>query len=377
MDRFSHLELRTLIEQSKGQCISIYLPTHRVKEEAQQDPIRLKNLLRQVERTLADRGLEPAMAREVLEPALGLLDDRSFWQRQGDGLALFLRPGFMRSFRLPLRFEERATVADQFCLQPLFPVLTGDGDFYLLALSQRAPRLFKGSRFQFDEVPLKNVPAGIAEVTQNVERQRAISMHSGGGRGLFHGHGDAGDLKRDALLDYFRQVNRGVRETLGDSWAPLLLAGVESQFPLYREVNTYTHLLETGIPGNPDEATAEDLHHQGWELVAPLFRREQQEAAAAYERLVGAGRAVGSVASVLQAAAHGRVESLFIPAGRSVWGRFDAESGEVVIAGEQEAGSVDLLNLAAIYTYQQKGAVYAVPPHQIPSNEEVAAVLRY
>jgi hypothetical protein len=279
----------------------------------------------------------------------------------------------MRSFRLPLRFEERVTLSRQFCLQPLFPLLTGDGEFFLLSLSQKAPRLFRGSRFQFEEVALKNVPAGLTEVTAHVERQRVAQVRGG----LYYGLGDAGQIKRNALIDYFRQVNRGVREALGSERAPLVLAGVESQFPLYREVNTYPHLADQGVGGNPGDLSLEDLHQLGWEIVAPLFRREQREAAATYERLAGTGRTAGAIAAILPAAHHGRVESLFVPVGRPAWGRFEPDTGAVALTEGPEPGSEDLLNLAAIYTYRNKGAVYAVHPDQVPGNERAAAVLRY
>ncbi|MFZ5815620.1 MAG: hypothetical protein ACOY93_10020 [Bacillota bacterium] len=377
MDRFSHDELRSLIEESRGQCVSLYLPTHRVKEEAQQDPIRLKNMLREVERRLSG-SMESTVLDEMLRPAFALLDDRRFWQVQEGGLALFLRPGFMRYFRLPVRFEERIVVATHFQLQPLFPLLTGDGEFYLLALSHKAPRLFRGSRFEFEEVPLKNAPASLAEATRFTQRQKQLQMHSvPGGRGMYHGHGDPGDLRRDDLVEYFRQLNRSIRETLPFDRTPLVLAGVDSHFPIYREVNTHPRLVAEGVAGNPDDAQPEDLHHQAWEAVAPLFRQEQESALAAFERLAGTDRVASALATILPAACHGRVESLFLAAGRSVWGQFDPESGEVRLTEEEEPGSEDLLNLAAIHTYLQKGAVFAVPPDRVPGQADLAAVMRY
>ena len=377
MDRFSHTELRSLIEHSQRDSVSIYLPTHRVREEAQQDPIRLKNLLREAERRLVERGVEAAAARGALQPAFELMEDRLFWQHQRHGLALFLSKGFMRYFRLPIRFEERVVVSDQFCLHPLFSLLNGDGDFYLLALSLNETRLFRGSRFHFERMELKGAPGSLDEVTARYELQQQIQVHSGGRGDLRFGHGDPKDIKKDFLVKYFREVDNAVRETLGQERTPLVLAGVESNMPLYREVNTYANLVEEVVPGNPDELHSDDLHRQAWEVIAPRFRQRQNEAAAAYERLAGTGRTSGSITSILPAAYHGRVESLFIPAGRSIWGRFDPETGAVDLTGEQGPDAVDLTNLAAVHTYMQKGAVYVVEPSKIPWNEEVAAVFRY
>ena len=100
MDVLSRDELKTLIEASESPCVSLFLPTHRAGPEIQQDPIRLKNLLRQAEEGLAARGLRDREIRDLLAPAEQLLPERPFWQNQSDGLALFRSPALFRT--LPL-----------------------------------------------------------------------------------------------------------------------------------------------------------------------------------------------------------------------------------------------------------------------------------
>ena len=45
MDIFTRSELEQLMRKEQQWCVSIYMPTHRTGSEAQQDPVRLKNLL--------------------------------------------------------------------------------------------------------------------------------------------------------------------------------------------------------------------------------------------------------------------------------------------------------------------------------------------
>ncbi|MEY4520414.1 MAG: hypothetical protein RLZZ499_3014, partial [Cyanobacteriota bacterium] len=52
-----------------------------------QDPIRFKNLLRQAEEQLIDRGLRGQDAKDLLQ-SVQALDDYEFWQHQSDGLAV-------------------------------------------------------------------------------------------------------------------------------------------------------------------------------------------------------------------------------------------------------------------------------------------------
>jgi hypothetical protein len=144
----------------RGPCVSVFLPTHRAGREVEQAPIRLKNLLRQATDVLKSHGVRAPEIDRLLAPLRGLLDDRLFWQYQSDGLAPFSRPGWWRSFRVPLNLPELAVVDDYFHVTPLVPLLAGDGHFFVLALSQNQIRLLEGTRDRVEEVDLPGVPWG-------------------------------------------------------------------------------------------------------------------------------------------------------------------------------------------------------------------------
>ena len=52
MKIFTRDELRTLTASPQAPCVSIYMPTHRLPTENQQDRTRLKNLIRQAQEAL-------------------------------------------------------------------------------------------------------------------------------------------------------------------------------------------------------------------------------------------------------------------------------------------------------------------------------------
>lgn len=79
MDPLAHAELKRLSSVAGQWCVSIFLPTHRAGIEVQQDPIRLKNLIREAERQLADAGVRGPETAALLEPARSLLSDSHFW----------------------------------------------------------------------------------------------------------------------------------------------------------------------------------------------------------------------------------------------------------------------------------------------------------
>ena len=72
MEMLNRKELKDLAENPKGPCVSIFMPTHFKGPETQQNPIRLKNLLREAEQRLVELEIRPAEARELLAPAAAL-----------------------------------------------------------------------------------------------------------------------------------------------------------------------------------------------------------------------------------------------------------------------------------------------------------------
>lgn len=157
-------ELKALSQQQDGLLVSIYMPTRPVGPETRENPIRLKNLVVAAETKLIERGTRAPEARAMLKPAQQLVDDYDFWQHQNTDLALFISSDLLRTYRLPLKFEELVVVGYRFHLKPLVPFLSADGRFYLLALSQNEVRLFQGTRHTFDEVMLtEKVPRSLAE----------------------------------------------------------------------------------------------------------------------------------------------------------------------------------------------------------------------
>ena len=378
---FTRERLKELVERQKGVCVSLYMPAHRTAAETQQDQIRFKNLLGEAEKALSNAYPEE---QDLLEPARGLLDDNPFWQHQGDGLAVFLSPGEFQYFRLPISVEELVVVGERWHLKPLISLLSGDGRFYVLALSQGEVRLFQCTRHSVGEVALEGIPGSMAEALKYDDPERQVQFRTAAPTGtgkraaLFHGHGVGTDDSKDSILRYFRQIDKGLRTLLGEERSPLVLAGVDYLFPVYREANTYPNLLDKGITGNPEGLKEKELHGHAWKIVEPHFQQEEKEEAARYRQLTNTDRASRDLTAVVPAAYYGKVEVLFVAVGIQQWGAFEPRENAVDLHSTPEPGDEDLLDLAAIQTLLHGGTVYAADQERIPDKEgSLAAIYRY
>lgn len=373
---------KTFLKKHVDWCVSLFMTTHRAGRETEQDPIRFKNLLREVEERLMAKGLRSPELREMLKEPYLLLHDRVFWQRQSDGLAMFFSTDALHYLRLPLAFEEKVVISKRFHIKPLLPILTSDGLFYILALSQNQVRLMEGTRHTVDEVSLEGIAQSLAEAFRDTSSEKQLQFHTGTPSGtgkraaVFYGH-DVSSETKDRILRWFRLIDRKLHDLLSGGQSPLVLAGVDNLFPVYKEANSYSHLLDEGVPGNPEGLKPEELHGQAWALVEPLFRQSREAAAARYRQLAGTGQTTTDVKEAVSAAHHGRVDVLFVAVDAQVWGHFEPEKGSVTVGESLEPDSEDLIDLAAIQSLIKGGTVYAVAPEEVPDQAPLAAVFRY
>ena len=316
-----------------------------------------------------------------------LLTDADFWQHQSHGLAAFLSSGHFRIYRLPVKFDEMLVVANHFHIKPLIPVVSKEKKFYVLTISINKTRLFLGNRDKIDEVNLENIPTSMEIALWMDDPEKHKDFHtsaSSPGRGgkrqaIFHGHGLKGEEEKTNIRRYFHYIDRGLNELLEDKTIPMVLIGVDYLLPIYHQVNSYHGLLTRGIESNPDELDEKTLHKRAWKLIEPIFKKEQKQALEQFSQLNGQGNGLASVdlKAVVKAAKYGRVETLFVPLGLQIWGRYDGRKNKVTVDERPEPENADLLDFAAMHTLFNSGNVYALQPEKIPGDGDLAAILRY
>ena len=386
LDRFDKTELETLLREREGPCVSLFLPITVGSDHTwQAEGLLLRNLLTQAADRLAARGMATSDIERMLSPVTAMTEaNKTFWSEQRSGMAIFVTPPCCQVYRLPLRLPVLAVVDQHFYIRPLLPIIDGDENFYVLALSQNAVRLFQGTHYQITEVELTDTPTSLAEALRYDEFECSLQLHTSGSNVgtsrapvVFHGQGSAGDetFVHTSLTRFFHTIDRTITSRLARTRAPLLLAGVDADQGIYRQVNHYPNLLDRGIAGNYDKAPASVLHEAAWPIVAPYFLGARNRAIARYHQLASQadGHTMTEIKNVVLAAVYHQVDTIFTPPDMQIWGRFIPEGHQVVSHKEAEPGDEELVNLAVVHTLKNNGAAYLVGAEATT----VAAILRH
>ena len=359
--------LERLLAARGDPCVSIYVATSPIPQEAQAARIELKNLAAdaagQLEEAGADRGVVPEL-RETLDD---LVDDEDFWAEQARSLAVFAAPGMLRTYRLPNRLASAVEVGDRFFVKPLLRAVTFPQAAFVLALAAGSVRLVEvlpdGPPFTVDVPDLPADAASAAGKASIADRSPSARLQ-----------GSEGQKVR--LRQYARKVDQALRGVLTGLELPLILAATEPLESIYRSLNSYPHLVDGGLGGSPDRTDDAELAAAARTVLDDVYARELAGLRDLFELRFSQDRASTDVATVARAATYGAVDTVLVDIDEKVPGYVDDESGAVTLAPD-DASSYGVVDEIARRVVLAGGRVLAVRRPDIPGGGSVAAILRY
>lgn len=388
MDLLTIKDLKVFAERADGQAaVSMFMPTHRFGSDASADPVRWKNLVGATADALSARNMHKTDIDALLGPATSLLSDAMTWQHMSDGLALHVQPGWHRMSRVPFPVPEVATVGDRLAVSPLLRATSRGSHFLILTVSQRRVRLLEATQDSVEEVELRDLPTSLRDVVDAPEpRSDAMARSLAGGSSgpaVFYGHGAADDqFKTEETRKFLRQVTAGLHDLLAGQHLPMVLVGLDANTAIFRDVNTYRHVVDEAVRQNPDQRSAPELHALAWPIVAERLAAVRAGLAQRFEALNGTGQASADADQIVEAAGQGRVETLFIATEPWPW-QLEAGSGSPIVVDldAARAGAVAerfvQLERAAVATMAAGGDVYTVADATVPGGGQIAATFRY
>jgi hypothetical protein len=342
--------------------VTIQFPTHRHGPEVRQGPVRLRALAATARSELARQDTPAAEIESIMAPVEALAEDANFWQHQASGLSICAAPGLKLFHRVAIDLPETVTVGDTFHLTPLVPLLSGDGQFLILVVSQNLIKVFGADRWHSWEIDTSHapdaIPASMKEALAHEDPERQLQQRSSGtGEAQFHGHGSGDELDKAAIERFLRAVDHGLAEVLsgitGASNLPLVIASVAYYQPIYRSVSRHRIIMDHGIEGNPEHLAPGDLHAGAWAVMADHFEQATSAAVLKFEEARGTGAAESDPFEIAARAAEGRVDTLLV----DPHGQFTARA---------------MVDAAILKTLTNSGRIIAA---SIPGS--VGALLRY
>lgn len=361
-------DMDSLLAARMPGSVSIYLPTTPVTSDAAAGRIELKNLAREALDQLRAAGMEQRSVEPIQSALDDLIDDDPFWAYQANSLAIFVTPDSIRTYRLPNQIDAIVQVSDRFHLKPLLRALTFPHAAFVLAVAQGSVRLLEVTA----DLPPEAIAAdGMPTDVASAVGKASITDRSPSGRV----QGSEGQKLR--MTQYARQIDRAIRPILAGSDLPLILAAAEPMASIYRGVNSYNHMADTAIPGNPEEMSPADLGAAARPILDERYAAELDALRERFEASRSAGRASSDVIDVARAATFGAVDTVLVDLDVTAPGSIDEGSGSVTLDKVDDAVNYGVVDEIARRAYLSGARVLSVRTADIPGGGPVAAILRY
>ncbi|MBV8731137.1 MAG: hypothetical protein JO336_15125 [Acidobacteriia bacterium] len=376
--------VRELLE-SPGPCITVALAGREVAETA----IELKEAIRTIRKELGNRSIDiDAFVEPIATYAAELRAEMPrAGASAGSGIVILRSPSISALHRAPVQIggpiPPAVRVADRFDARTILSIMAAQRDFYILALSQKRPRLLRCTQNSSEEVPFPaGTPSSLADAMQTRQPDHDLANHSSGGPSIGAGSVVFGtssdrDAKNEYLLHYFRELDKAVNALLKSSGEPLILAGVDYELALYGRVNTYSHLLDTGIQGAPDGLEGGEMHRRALQILDQREQEPGREVPADFDGRAGSGHASVHLHEIVAAAYQGRVSHLFFQGNARYVGIYDPVRQRVKHSDDPLDSPEDLVETAAYQTVLQGGEARILPASAMPNGVPVCAVFRY
>ena len=385
MSLIDEKDLEQLTNVKDTTCVSIFIPTQRAGKEVleEKNKTHLKSLWKEVATKLKQKAIPENKIEKIGKPIKALLNDKSFWRNQSDGLAIFAAEDFFEKYTLPVNFEAHTYISEEFYIKPLVPMFNEDSRFYVLALQLEDVALYEATRYSIGKVVVDDlVPSKLEERVGFDYKQKHLdfkTQNSGGENTIFHGHGGTSDeVRKEEINKYFRAIDKGLETVLHNESVPLVVATQDYLFPIYEKVNTYNHLIKQVVAGNPSESNMLELHEKAVKILEPELERKKKEKLKKFNELNNTDTTGVSVTDILPAVQQGKVDTLFLENRSEIWGKYNAENMKVTIDDAQQNGNYSLMNWAVREVLKQGGNVYLIPEAQMPDkNSKLNALYRF
>ncbi len=336
-----------------GSCLTIIQPLKDDIRPASTPEAAIKAAIQEARRLMTATGFDVAHQDQILLPVRKIAAETD-WTSQRGSLVAFSSTEFSRCDFWHETFTPRVNLDRQFFIVPLLPALQRHHDFWLLAVSIKKVRLYRGSLKGLAEVELPESLATSRAADEAFDpsfdppdhtlRARSNAGPSAGTmQGVQFGTGSAHEREPVYLHDFFRAIDHGIRPILSADPQPLILAAVSRELAIYRKVNTYAPLLDGDIHGSPESLGVNVLYAIAVDLIAGYSSRPVETILRETEKAVGRSLVVTDPNLVAAAASVGLVEELIVSPGAPHFGQLETIVNRAALSTIRNSGVISVL----------------------------------
>lgn len=254
-----------MFEEAGKLCISIITPMYKISPERNQNPARVKNVIKKAKEQLkqirAKDKTQAALLKKISDTITKLHDKINFIH-SGKGVGIFVSENIAHLVYFPFDVTEKIIIGDSFEIRDMLYKEHYMAEYLVLVLTLNSARLFIGKDGIHREIADKNFPKEYKDDFIYNKPARGSSY----GNSLKSTEKDTSIIKIIRLKEFYRTVDAVLPEYLTGE-IPIIISGVAKCLSSFLEVTKYQKKIITQVAGNYSDKKKEEFEMKTWKKV--------------------------------------------------------------------------------------------------------------
>ena len=295
--------IENMVKEKGNTCVSIIVPTHRMGRDRQADSREVQSAI------LLAKSSIPNEEQEILSGIENLFEQIDF-TRNKDGIGIFVSPHSKNLVRFPFDVTKKIIVDRLFHLHDLLYLENYSNAYYLLDISKKEIRLFRGVMDHSEEIEDNDFPM---EMNDDYEYSKPGQSSSNAGYAHVKGfEKDKSEVRHIRLAKAYRQADRCLSKYLVRKEIPLLLCGTRRDMSLFKSVTNQLDHIAGLIINNQQHASKHDMDIAAWDQIKSFTDQQKSKLVDEFKEKLGAGLAVYGMEVVWKTAGEGKAFKMLV-----------------------------------------------------------------
>ena len=348
------------------------------KPDRLENPIRFKNLVKEVQASLKDKEFKGF--KDLFWLFKEMEEDALFWEGATESMAILGDEEECIVYKLPVNVKSLAIVSDSYYIKPILRSFQSYGHYHVLGLNRDNFVLFEADRYGIHAIPVDEKDFNHGRGIRN-RKNGPPSFGCQCWRGSVIVSWTMAVQRMSGKFDqekFFRHVDSYVLEQYSKiSKIPLILVGLDEHQGDFRKLTKNAFLIEEGIKVDIDALDKKSLHEKVQDVMEGLFKNQLKERMAIFGEAHAKDQGSDDLVQIGKAIAEGRVATLYLEENKVHPGQFDPTLGGITQGALENPKVGDVYDDMAEVVLSRGGEVLILEKEDMPTESDIAAVYRY
>ncbi len=298
-------DLAGMMTTGRGLCVSLVIPTHRTSPARRSDEFTAGKIIEFAKKELC--GKYRTRGGEALAARVQELAEKIDFVHSSEGIGIFVSKNHARLVSFPFPVKKKLVIGDSFEVRDLVYRENFMADYYVLSLSEKIVRLFKGNGPSLREIKDGTFPARYRDTYEYSRPARGSSVSSS----LKGAEKDKSVVEEKRLQAFFHELDKKLSAYI-NSAVPMLLAGARKDNGYFMKVSVHGKSIIGKVEGNFNHGSTQTLADAAWVRMLGFLKKKASSAVEEIREQDNGRKVSSGISNVWNAATQGRGLSLVV-----------------------------------------------------------------